>query len=58
MRVARQPTDDWLRAHSDVEFANDGDEGELLDQVALWWDAHARRGWSCGADDAMGETHA
>lgn len=57
-RAARQPTDDWLRAHSDVEFANDGDEGELLDQVALWWDAHARRGWSCGAADAMGETHA
>ena len=42
-RVARQPSDAYLRAHATTVMENAGDEGELLSRVRLWWDDH---GWA------------
>lgn len=41
-RVARQPTDDYLRAHATCVIENTGEKDELLRAVRTWWDAH---GW-------------
>lgn len=42
-RVARQPTDDYLRDHATEEIRNTGEKDELLRAVRSWWDAH---GWA------------
>lgn len=42
-RVARQPSDEYLRAHATAVMDNAGDEGALLARVRGWWDAH---GWA------------
>lgn len=42
-RVSGQPTDDYLRAHSDTVISNTGDESSLLAEVNDWWASH---GWS------------
>lgn len=41
-RVARQPTDDYLKAHATCVIENTGEKDELLRAVRTWWDAH---GW-------------
>ena len=41
-RVARQPSDDYLRAHADSVIENAGDKDALLGELGRWWDAH---GW-------------
>jgi dephospho-CoA kinase len=47
-RVRRQPTDAYLRAASDCEIANDGDQDELLGAVRAWWKAREEAGWKRG----------
>lgn len=42
-RVARQPSDDYLRSHATTVIDNSGDERDLLSAVRDWWDAH---GWA------------
>ena len=42
-RVARQPSEEYLRAHATSVIDNVGDEAALLAGVRAWWDAH---GWS------------
>lgn len=42
-RVARQPSDDYLRSHATTVIDNSGDEKDLLSAVRDWWDAH---GWA------------
>ena len=42
-RVARQPTDDYLKAHATCVIENTGEKDELLRAVRSWWDAH---GWA------------
>ena len=42
-RVARQPTDDYLKAHATCVIENTGEKDELLRAVRTWWDAH---GWT------------
>lgn len=42
-RVARQPSDAYLRAHATTVIDNTGDEDALLAAVRSWWDAH---GWA------------
>ena len=41
-RVARQPSEAYLRAHADLVIENQGSEGDLLAAARAWWDAHAR----------------
>ena len=36
-RVARQATDDYLRAHATHVIENDGDEEALARAVDAWW---------------------
>lgn len=53
-RLANQPSDDWLRAHSDAVIENVGTLDELLAQVGSWWSVHEQRGWqpvSKGGED-------
>lgn len=40
-RVARQPSDDYLRAHADVVLSNTGDEADLARAVRERWGSHA-----------------
>lgn len=40
-RVARQPSDDYLRAHADVVLSNAGDEAALERAVRERWGSHA-----------------
>ena len=42
-RVARQPSDEYLRSHATTVIDNTGDEKDLLARVRAWWDAH---GWA------------
>ena len=42
-RVARQPSEEYLRAHATTVLDNTGDEKDLLSAVNGWWGAH---GWS------------
>lgn len=38
-RAANQPSDAWLRAHSDTVIPNTGSADELLGQVRAWYEA-------------------
>lgn len=42
-RVARQPSDGYLRAHADAVIENAGDKDDLDRAVRAWWEAH---GWA------------
>ena len=42
-RVARQPSDEYLRSRATTVIDNTGDEKDLLARVRAWWDAH---GWA------------
>ena len=42
-RVARQPTDEYLRSHADTVIENVGDADALARELGRWWDAH---GWA------------
>lgn len=42
-RVARQPSEDYLRAHATTVIDNTGDEKDLLTSVHSWWSSH---GWA------------
>ena len=42
-RVARQPSDEYLRSHATTLIDNTGDEKDLVSRVRAWWDAH---GWA------------
>lgn len=42
-RVARQPTDEYLRSHADAVIENVGDADALARELGRWWDAH---GWA------------
>lgn len=42
-RVARQPSDDYLRARADVVLDNAGGEKDLVGAVRAWWAGH---GWA------------
>lgn len=44
-RVARQPTDEWLREHADTVLSNEGSADDLTRKVARWWDERAGRHW-------------
>lgn len=44
-RITHQPTDDFLMAHADTVFHNEGDRDALVTQVRSWWDAHEGTGW-------------
>ncbi|MGI6230783.1 MAG: dephospho-CoA kinase [Tractidigestivibacter sp.] len=50
-RVAKQPTDEWLRAHADTVIVNDGSRDELASQVRAWWQSRASEGWPSGKFD-------
>ena len=39
VRVSKQPSEDYLRAHATHVFDNSGNEEALRKQVDLWWDA-------------------
>lgn len=47
-RVARQPNDEYLRAHADTVLDNSGDEGALVARVGAWWKERERAGWPRG----------
>lgn len=38
VRVSKQPSEDYLRAHATHVFDNSGNEESLRKQVDLWWD--------------------
>ena len=42
-RVARQPSDAYLRSHATTVIENTAGEKDLLSAVRRWWDAH---GWA------------
>lgn len=42
-RVARQPSEEYLRAHATTVMDNTGGEKDLLSAIHGWWGAH---GWS------------
>lgn len=42
-RVARQPSEEYLRSHATVALDNTAGEKDLLRQVHAWWDGH---GWA------------
>ncbi len=42
-RVARQPSDAYLRSHATTVIENTAGESDLLSAVRRWWDAH---GWA------------
>ena len=44
-RVARQPTDEYLRSHADVVWENGGTYEELRSMIDLWWREHELAGW-------------
>lgn len=44
-RTALQPSDAYLRSHSDTLIPNRGDEQELLATVDAWWSRRASSGW-------------
>ena len=45
-RAANQPTDEWLVAHADTVFQNDGSPEQLVAAVDAWWLDHERIGWA------------
>lgn len=47
-RVARQPSDAYLRAHADTVFDNAGSREELVAQVRSWWERRRASGWRRG----------
>lgn len=42
-RVARQPSEDYLRARATTVLDNTGDEKDLVARVRVWWSGH---GWA------------
>lgn len=44
-RVARQPSDDYLRAHAHTVFDNAGSTDDLVRQVRAWWQDREQNGW-------------
>ena len=42
-RVARQPSDEYLRSRATTVIDNTGDEKDLVARVRAWWDEH---GWA------------
>lgn len=42
-RVARQPSEDYLRAHATTALDNTGSEKDLVARVHAWWSGH---GWA------------
>ena len=42
-RVARQPSEDYLRARATTVLDNTGDEKDLVASVRAWWSGH---GWA------------
>lgn len=44
-RVAHQPSESYLRTHSDTVWENAGDQDELLAQVDAWWRERELAGW-------------
>ena len=49
LRAARQPNDEWLVAHADTVFNNEGTADDLVRSVDAWWDEREQGGWSHGA---------
>lgn len=45
-RAANQPTDEWLAAHADTVFQNDGSPERLVAAVDAWWGDHETAGWA------------
>lgn len=44
-RLANQPTDEWLCAHADTVFRNEGTAEQLVEQVDAWWAERERSCW-------------
>ena len=44
-RVARQPTDEYLRSYADTVWENSGTYNELKSMIDLWWREHELAGW-------------
>lgn len=44
-RVARQPSDDYLRSHADTVFDNSGTREQLVEAVRAWWQRRDSAGW-------------
>ena len=42
-RVARQPSEEYLRSHATTVIDNTAGEKDLLERVRAWWDGH---GWA------------
>ena len=47
-RVARQPTDEYLRSHADTVWENGGTYNDLKSTIDLWWCEHELAGWEHG----------
>ena len=45
-RAANQPTDEWLAAHADTVFQNDGSPERLVAAIDAWWRDHETTGWA------------
>ncbi len=45
VRVARQPTDEYLRSHADTIWENSGTCVELESMIDCWWREHELAGW-------------
>ena len=44
-RLARQASDDYLRAHANTVFMNDGSQDRLFAQVDVWWREREQASW-------------
>lgn len=44
-RIAQQPSREYLEAHADTVFDNNGTWENLLHQVDSWWAKHEAEGW-------------